>query len=117
MALGDPSRGMSRFLRNRSPRIRLFSGAAAKPPAEGSSLRRLEEYPRLYWRLAAFDANVPPEYQDLLSFPKLPADCSFSISAESADAAFSALDRHGAPPPHRAGSWQRKTRFSLFTEP
>jgi len=95
MALGDPSHGIEPVSFEIDHRAFAYFPGAAEAAREGHLSGGLKNNRAFIGDCAAFDANVPPEYQDLLFDPQTSGGLLVSISAESADAAFSALDRHG----------------------
>jgi selenide,water dikinase len=95
MALGDPSHGIEQVSFEIDHRAFAYFPGAAEAAREGHLSGGLKNNRAFIGDCAVFDANVPPEYQDLLFDPQTSGGLLISISPEFADAAISALDRHG----------------------
>jgi selenide,water dikinase len=95
MALGDPSHGVEQVSFEIDHRAFAYFPGAVEAAREGHLSGGLKNNRAFVGDCAAFDASVPPEYQDLLFDPQTSGGLLISIAPESADAALSALQRHG----------------------
>ncbi|HEV1995044.1 MAG TPA: selenide, water dikinase SelD [Candidatus Acidoferrum sp.] len=95
MALGDPTHGMESVSFEIDHRAFAYLPGAVEAAREGHLSGGLKNNRAFIGDCAAFDASVPPEYQDLLFDPQTSGGLLIAISPESAGAAISALDRHG----------------------
>jgi selenide, water dikinase len=95
MALGDPAHGIESVSFEIDHRALAYFPGAIEAAREGHLSGGLKNNRAFIGDCATFDASVPPEYQDLLFDPQTSGGLLVSISLESADAAISALDRHG----------------------
>jgi selenide,water dikinase len=95
MALGDPAHGIEPVSFEIDHRAFVYLPGAVKAAREGHLSGGLKNNRVFIGECAAFDPSVPPEYQDLLFDPQTSGGLLVSISPELADAAISALDRHG----------------------
>jgi len=113
MALGDPAHGMESVSFEIDYRAFAYLPGAAEAAREGHLSGGLKNNRAFIGECAAFDASVPPEYQDLLFDPQTSGGLLIAISPESADAAISALDRHGVSA-RRVGKVISKTNPLLY---
>ena len=95
MALGDPTQGIEPVSFEIDHRAFAYFPGAVEAAREGHLSGGLKNNRAFIGDCAAFDATVPPEYQDLLFDPQTSGGLLISISPESADAALSALESHG----------------------
>ena len=95
MALGDPSHGVEQVSFEIDHRAFAYFPGAVEAAREGHLSGGLKNNRAFVGDCAAFDASVPPEYQDLLFDPQTSGGLLISIAPESADAALSALQRQG----------------------
>ncbi len=95
MALGDSAHGIEPVSFEIDHRAFAYFPGAVEAAREGHLSGGLKNNRAFIGDCAAFDASVPPEYQDLLFDPQTSGGLLISISPESADAALSALQRHG----------------------
>ncbi len=95
MALGDSAHGIEPVSFEIDHRAFAYFPGAVEAAREGHLSGGLKNNRAFIGDCAAFDANVPPEYQDLLFDPQTSGGLLISISPESADAVLSALQRHG----------------------
>jgi selenide,water dikinase len=95
MALGDPSHGIEQVSFEIEHRAFAYFPGAVEAAREGHLSGGLKNNRAFIGDCAAFDANVPPEYQDLLFDPQTSGGLLISLSPDFVDAAISALDRHG----------------------
>lgn len=95
MALGDPAHGIEPVSFEIDYRAFAYLPGAVEAAREGHLSGGLKNNRAFIGDCAAFDPSVPPEYQDLLFDPQTSGGLLVSISPELADAAISALDRHG----------------------
>ena len=95
MALGDPAHGIEPVSFEIDHRAFAYFPGAVEAAREGHLSAGLKNNRAFIGDCAVFDANVPPEYQDLLFDPQTSGGLLISISPESADTAISSLDRHG----------------------
>jgi selenide,water dikinase len=95
MALGDPAQGIESVSFEIDHRAFAYFPGAIEAVREGHLSGGLKNNRAFIGDCAAFDATVPAEYQDLLFDPQTSGGLFVSIAPESADAAISALDRHG----------------------
>jgi selenide, water dikinase len=95
MALGDSAHGIEPVSFEIDHRAFAYFPGAVEVAREGHLSGGLKNNRAFIGDCAAFDANVPPEYQDLLFDPQTSGGLLISISPESADAVLSALQRHG----------------------
>jgi len=95
MALGDPAHGIEPVSFEIDHRAFAYLPGAVEAAREGHLSGGLKNNRAFIGDCAAFDPSVPTEYQDLLFDPQTSGGLLVSISPELADAAISALDRHG----------------------
>jgi selenide, water dikinase len=95
MALGDPAHGIDPVSFEIDHRAFAYLPGAVEAAREGHLSGGLKNNRAFIGECAAFDPGVPTEYQDLLFDPQTSGGLLVSISPELADAAISALDRHG----------------------
>jgi selenide, water dikinase len=95
MALGDPAHGIESVSLEIDHRAFAYLPGAVEAAREGHLSGGLKNNRAFIGDCAAFDASVPPEYQDLLFDPQTSGGLLVSIAHDSADAAISALDRQG----------------------
>ena len=95
MALGDASHGIESVSFEIDHRAFAYFPGAVEAAREGHLSAGLRNNRAFIGDCAAFDASVPPEYQDLLFDPQTSGGLLIAISPDSAEAAISALDRHG----------------------
>jgi selenide,water dikinase len=113
MALGDPTHGIEPVSFEIDHRAFAYLQGAVEAAREGHLSGGLRNNRAFIGDCAAFDASVPSEYQDLLFDPQTSGGLLIAIAPESADAAISTLERHGASP-HRVGNVIQKTKSLLF---
>jgi selenide,water dikinase len=113
MALGDPANGVEPVSFEIDHRAFVYLLCAVEAASEGHLSGGLRNNRAFIGDCAAFDASVPPEYQDLLFDPQTSGGLLIAIAPESADAAISALEHHGIPP-RRVGKVITKTNPLLF---
>jgi len=113
MALGDPSHGVEQVSFEIDHRAFAYFPGALEAAREGHLSGGLKNNRAFVGDCAAFDASVPPEYQDLLFDPQTSGGLLISIAPESADAALSALQRHGVSA-RRVGQAVAKKNPLLF---
>ena len=113
MALGDPTHGIEPVSFEIDHRAFAYLQGAVEAAREGHLSGGLRNNRAFIDDCAAFDASVPAEYQDLLFDPQTSGGLLIAIAPESADAAISTLERHGASP-HRVGNVIQKTKSLLF---
>jgi selenide,water dikinase len=95
MALGDAAHGIEPVSFEIDHRAFAYLPGAVEAAREGHLSGGLKNNRAFIGECAAFDPSVPLEYQDLLFDPQTSGGLLVSISPELADAAISALDRHG----------------------
>jgi selenide, water dikinase len=95
MALGDSAHGIESVSFEIDHRAFAYFPGAIEAAREGHLSGGLKNNRAFIGDCASFDADVPPEYQDLLFDPQTSGGLLISIAPESADAALSALQRHG----------------------
>jgi selenide, water dikinase len=95
MALGDPAHGIDPVSFEIDHRAFAYLPGAVEAAREGHLSGGLKNNRAFIGDCAAFGPSVPTEYQDLLFDPQTSGGLLVSISPELADAAISALDRHG----------------------
>lgn len=113
MALGDPANGIEPVSFDIDHRAFAYLPGAVEAAREGHLSGGLRNNRAFIGDCAAFDASVPPEYQDLLFDPQTSGGLLIAISPESADTAVAALDRHGVSA-RRIGKVIQKTKSLLF---
>jgi len=113
MALGDPSHGVEQVSFEIDHRAFAYFPGAVEAAREGHLSGGLKNNRAFVGDCAAFDASVPPEYQDLLFDPQTSGGLLISIAPESADVALSALQRHGVSA-RRVGQAVAKKNPLLF---
>jgi len=113
MALGDPSHGVEQVSFEIDHRTFAYFPGAVEAAREGHLSGGLKNNRAFVGDCAAFDASVPPEYQDLLFDPQTSGGLLISIAPESADVALSALQRHGVSA-RRVGQAVAKKNPLLF---
>jgi selenide, water dikinase len=113
MALGDSAHGIEPVSFEIDHKAFAYFPGAVEAAREGHLSGGLKNNRAFIGDCAVFDANVPPEYQDLLFDPQTSGGLLISISPESADAALSALQRHGVSA-HRVGQVVAKKNPLLF---
>jgi selenide,water dikinase len=95
MALGDPVHGTESVSFEIDHRAFAYLPGAVEAARDGHLSGGLKNNRAFIGDCAIFDAQVPPEYQDLLFDPQTSGGLLISISADFADAANSALHRRG----------------------
>src|SRR5882724_5323299 len=113
MALGDPAHGISAVTFEIDHSAFDYFPGAVEAAREGHLSGGLKNNRAFVGDCAAFDASVPPEYQDLLFDPQTSGGLLISIAPESADVALSALQRHGVSA-RRVGQAVAKKNPLLF---
>jgi selenide,water dikinase len=113
MALGDPAHGIESVSFEIDHRAFAYLPGAVEAAREGHLSGGLKNNRAFVGDCAAFDASVPPEYQDLLFDPQTSGGLLIAISPESAEAAIFALDHHGVSA-RRVGKVLTKTNSLLF---
>jgi selenide,water dikinase len=102
MALGDPAHGMDSVSFEIDHAAFDYFPGALEAAREGHLSGGLKNNRAFIGDCAAFDAGVPPEYQDLLFDPQTSGGLLVAIAPEAADSALVALERHGVSG-HRIG--------------
>jgi selenide, water dikinase len=95
MALGDPARGIEQVSFEIDHAAFEYFPGALQAAREGHLSGGLKNNRAFVGDCAAFAGSVAPEHQDLLFDPQTSGGLLISIAPESADAALSALHRHG----------------------
>jgi selenide,water dikinase len=95
MALGDPMHGIEQVSFEIDHKAVAYFPGAVEAAREGHLSGGLKNNRAFIGDCVAFDTNVPSEYQDLLFDPQTSGGLLITISPESAEAALSALQRHG----------------------
>jgi selenide,water dikinase len=102
MALGDPAHGIEQVSFEIDHKAFAYFPGALEAAREGHLSGGLKNNRAFIGDCVAFDANVALEYQDLLFDPQTSGGLLVSIAPDSAEAALSALQRHGVSA-HRVG--------------
>jgi selenide, water dikinase len=113
MALGHPSQGIEPVSFEIDHRAFAYLPGAVEAAQEGHLSGGLKNNRAFLGDCAGFDTNVPPEYQDLLFDPQTSGGLLISVAPESADAALTALQRHGVSA-RRVGAVVAKRNPLLF---
>ena len=113
MALGDPSHGIEQVSFEIDHKVFTYFPGAVEAALEGHLSGGLKNNRAFIGDCVAFDANVPPEYQDLLFDPQTSGGLLISIAPETAEAALSALQHHGVSA-RRVGKVVAKKHPLLF---
>jgi selenide,water dikinase len=113
MALGDPARRIESVSFEIDHRAFAYFPGAVEAAREGHLSGGLKNNRAFIGDCAAFEATVPPEYQDLLFDPQTSGGLLIAIAPESADAAISALEHH-AVSARRVGTVVHKTNPLLL---
>ncbi len=95
MALGDPAHGIEPVSFEIDHQAFAYFPGAVEAAREGHLSGGLKNNRAFIGDCVAFDASVPPEFQDLLFDPQTSGGLLISISPESAEAALSAMQHHG----------------------
>ncbi len=115
MALGDPGHGIESVSFEIDHRAFAYFPGAIEAAREGHLSGGLKNNRAFIGDCVIFDATVPPEFQDLLFDPQTSGGLLISISPESAEAALSALQRHGVSA-RRIGKVVAKKHPLLFVQ-
>lgn len=102
MALGDPAHGIEPVSFEIDHAAFEYFPGAAQAAREGHLSGGLKNNRAFIADCAAFDAKVAPEYQDLLFDPQTSGGLLVAVAPDAADAALTALRRHGVSA-HRVG--------------
>jgi selenide, water dikinase len=113
MALGDPAHSIEPVSFEIDHRAFAYLPGALEAAREGFLPGGLKNNRDFVGDCAGFAESVPQEYRDLLFDPQTSGGLLVAISPESADAAISALDRHGVSA-RRVGKVITKTNPLLF---
>jgi selenide,water dikinase len=95
MALGDPSHGLAPVSFEIDHRAFAYLPGAIEAARQGHVSGGLKNNRAFIGDCVAFDANVPPEYQDLLFDPQTSGGLLVAIAPDAADEAISKLDARG----------------------
>jgi selenide,water dikinase len=95
MALGDPANGLQPVSFEIDHSSFSYFPGALDAAREGHLSGGLKNNRAFIGECAVFDARVPAEYQDLLFDPQTSGGFLVAISADHADSALAALERHG----------------------
>jgi len=97
MALGDPQRNIEAVSLEFNHAAIRYLPDAVEAAREGFLPGGLKNNREFVGDCVGFAGGVPQEYRDLLFDPQTSGGLLMAISPESADAAFSTLERHGVP--------------------
>ncbi len=95
MALGNPERGIASVSLEIDHSEIAYLPGAVEAAREGFLAGGLKNNRDFIGDCVGFAGSVSQEYRDLLFDPQTSGGLLIAITAESADAAISALDRHG----------------------
>ena len=115
MALGDPARGIEAVSLEIDHSAIPYLPGAVQAAREGFLPGGLKNNRDFIGDCVGFAEGVPQEYRDLLFDPQTSGGLLISVSPESADAAVSALDRHGVSA-RRVGRVVAKKNPLLFVQ-
>ena len=115
MALGDPARGIEAVSLEIDHSAIPYLPGAVEAAREGFLPGGLKNNRDFIGDCVGFAEGVPQEYRDLLFDPQTSGGLLISVSPESADAAVSALDRHGVSA-RRVGRVVAKKNPLLFVQ-
>lgn len=113
MALGDPAHGIEPVSFEIDHKAFVYLPGAVEAAREGHLSGGLKNNRAFIGDCVDFGANVAPEYQDLLFDPQTSGGLLISISPESAEAALTTLQNHGASA-RRIGNVLAKKHPLLF---
>jgi len=113
MALGDPAHGIEPVSFEIEHKAFAYLPGAVQAAREGHLSGGLKNNRAFIGDCVDFEANVAPEYQDLLFDPQTSGGLLISISPESAEAALTALQHHGVSA-RRIGNVVAKKHPLLF---
>jgi len=113
MALGDPQRNIEPVALEIDHSAIFYLPGAVEAAREGFLPGGLKNNRDFVGDCVSFAHSVPQEYRDLLFDPQTSGGLLIAISPESAEAAISALDRHGVTA-RRIGEVVTKTNSLLF---
>jgi selenide, water dikinase len=112
MALGNPANGLPPVSLEIDHRAFAYLPGAVEAARQGYISGGLKNNRAFIGDCVAFDANVPPEYQDLLFDPQTSGGLLAAISPDFADIGISALHAHKVTA-HRVGRVINKTNALL----
>lgn len=113
MALGDPSSGIEPVSLEFDYTAFEYLPGAADAARQGHLSGGLKNNRAFIGDCAAFESNVPQEYQDLLFDPQTSGGLLVALGVETADAALATLARHGVHA-QRVGRVLAKTSPLIF---
>src|SRR5437879_11606769 len=113
MALCDPAHGIEQVSFEIDHKAFAYFPGAVEAAREGHLSGGLKNNRAFIGDCVAFDASVPPEFQDLLFDPQTSGGLLIAISPESAEAALSAL-QHQDRKSTRLNSSHRCISYAVF---